>query len=409
MTDRSPLRPGFALAVLAAAALAPASLHGQDASADGDDVHDSARHRFGVVPVAEGLEHPWSLAWLPGGDLLVTERPGRLRVVRDGVLDPEPVSGTPEVWARGQGGLLEVLPHPDFESNRLVYLSFSKPGPDGEAATTAVVRGRLAPDGGSLSDVEEIFEARAWVESPVHFGGRMIFDGEGHLFLSVGDRGDDPDLLEEHAAQSLENHQGTILRLLEDGRVPDDNPFVGRDDALPEIWSYGHRNPQGLTLHPETGALWSNEHGPRGGDEVNVVRPGRNYGWPVASYGVNYDGSIYTLETDRPGMEPPIYTWVPSIATSGMTFYTGDRFPWWRGNAFVGGLGGQQLARLIVSGEDVVSEETLLAGELGRIRDVRQGPDGHIYLAVEDRTGEPTPVVRLEPVEGGVESPSVAR
>lgn len=359
-------------------------------------VHRSQYHDYRMVTVAEGLEHPWSIAFLPGGDMLVTERPGRLRVVRDGRLLPDPVEGAPEVFAEGQGGLLDVAPHPDFASNRLLYLSYSKPKGDG-GSTTAVVRGRFEND--RLQDVEEIFEAVS--QGRGHYGSRLAFDGNGYLFITVGDRqvpstGD----LEAHPAQDLSNHHGTVNRLHDDGRVPADNPFVDQANARPEIWSYGHRNPQGLAIHPETGDVWANEHGPQGGDELNLIRPGLNYGWPVVGYGVNYrTGSAIHEGTHREGMEPPVHFWVPSIATSGLMIYTGDRFPDWRGNVFVGGLNGEQLARLTMDGQQVVIEETLVH-RMGRIRDVRQGPDGYIYLAIDDRGGAPTSVVRLEPVTG---------
>lgn len=348
-------------------------------------VHESEEHAFRVVTVVEGLEHPWGMAFLPGGEILVTERPGRLRIVRDGALDPEPIEGTPEVWARGQGGLLDVAVHPDFEKNRLVYLSYSKPGDDGRA-TTAVVRGRL--EGGRLADVEEIFEADAWTDRRVHFGSRLVFGRDGHLFISIGDRG----VMQE--AQNLGNHQGTIVRLHDDGRIPADNPFVGRADARPEIWAYGIRSPQGLAIHPVTGELWESEHGPRGGDEVNLILPGRNYGWPVITYGINYNGTPITELKAKEGMEQPLHYWVPSIATSGLAIYDGDAFPRWKGDVFVGGLAGQQLARVRFDGTRAVGWESLLQG-IGRIRDVRVGPDGLIYLLIDDKNA---PMLRLEPV-----------
>ncbi|MCZ6915489.1 MAG: PQQ-dependent sugar dehydrogenase [Gemmatimonadetes bacterium] len=355
----------------------------------------SAYHDYRVVTVVEELERPWSIAFLPGGDMLVTERPGRLRIVRDGTLLPDPVVGVPEVLARGQGGLLDVVPHPDFASNRLLYLSYSKPLGDSAGATTAVVRGRFEND--RLTDLEEIYEAVS--RGNGHYGSRIAFDSNGYVFITTGDRqvparGD----LEAHPAQDISNNHGTINRLHDDGRVPADNPFVDREGARPEIWSYGHRNPQGLAIHPETGDVWATEHGPQGGDELNLIRPGLNYGWPVIGYGVNYrSGSAIHEGTHREGMESPPHFWVPSIATSGLMIYTGDKFPEWRGNLFVGGLAGQQLARLTMDGQSVELEETLVHG-LGRIRDVRQGPDGYIYLAIDDRQGGLTPVVRLEPV-----------
>ena len=357
-------------------------------------VHRSALHDYRVVTVAEGLVNPWSIAFLPNGDMLVTERPGRLRVVRNGVLRPEPVAGVPEVFARGQGGLLEVLPHPQFASNRLLYLSYAKAYPD-SGATTAVVRGRLEND--RLTAVQELFVAQS--RGAGHYGSRLAFDRNGMLFITVGDRqvpstGD----LMAHPAQDVSNHHGTINRIHDDGRVPADNPFVSRPGAKPEIWSYGHRNAQGLAIHPETGDVWATEHGPQGGDELNLIRPGMNYGWPVVGYGVNYrTGRAIHEGTHREGMEPPVHVWVPSIATAGMMFYTGDRFPEWKGNLFVAGMAGQRLTRLTLDGRRVRSEESIVQG-LGRIRDVRQGLDGFIYLAMDDRDGKPTSIVRLEPV-----------
>lgn len=356
-------------------------------------VLDSEQHEYRVVSVVEGLQNPWAMAFLPGGDMLITERPGRLRIFRDGTLLPDPVPGVPEVLAQGQGGLLDVVLHPDFESNRLIYLSFSKPVGDGSEATTAVVRGRFEND--RLSGVEEIFEAVS--RGRGHYGSRLAFDADHFLFITVGDRQAAPrGDLEAHPAQDLSNHHGTTIRLHDDGRVPSDNPFVGRPDARPEIWSYGHRNAQGLAFHPETGDLWLNEHGPQGGDEANLVKPGLNYGWPVVGFGVNYGGNPIHEGTHREGMEPPAHYWVPSIATSGLMIYTGDRFPQWKGNMFVGGLNGQQIARLTLDGQTVTAEETIFQGR-GRVRDIRQGPDGYIYVAVEDRGGSPTRIVRLEP------------
>ena len=366
------------------------------------DVIRTDYHDYRAVTVAEGLDRPWAIAWLPNGDMLITEKPGRLRIVRDGVLLDAPVAGVPVVSDAGQGGLLDVMPHPDFEENQLVYLSYSKPleGEEFEGqigATTAVARGRLEDD--RLVDVEDIFVSDSRGRS--HFGSRLAFDEDNYLFFTIGDRQIPPTGdLESHPAQDLSNHHGVVIRLHDDGRVPDDNPFVDQAGAQPEIWSYVHRNAQGLAFHPETGDLWLNEHGPQGGDELNLIRPGLNYGWPVVGYGVNYrSGTAIHDAIQREGMESPVHFWVPSIATSGMMIYTGDKFPEWRGNLFVGGLSGQQVARLEMDGQEVYREETIHYG-MGRIRDVRQGPDGFIYLALDNRGDDATsPILRLEPVQ----------
>lgn len=365
------------------------------------EVHTSEHHNFRVVTVADGLQHPWGMAWLPNGDMLVTERPGRVRLIQDGQLVERPLSGIPEVRVGGQGGLLDIALHPDFDNNRLIYLSFAKPNADGSRGTTAVVRGRL--EGHGLVDVEEIFEADAWHTGRGHHGSRLVFDHDGYLFISLGDRQFPPvGDVEAHPAQDNSNHVGTIVRLHDDGRVPADNPFVGQDNVRPEIWSYGHRSVQGLAIHPETGALWQNEHGPQGGDELNLIERGRNYGWPVVGHGVHYGtGANIHLGRQRQGMEAPVHYWTPSIATSGLMIYTGDQFPSWQGNIFIGGMSNrhQMLSRVQVNEENfVVYEEQLLRGEY-RIRDVRQGPDGYIYLAVDDRGGALTPIVRLEPAD----------
>lgn len=357
----------------------------------------SAVHKFTVNRVVDGLQFPWSIAFLPNGDMLVTEKPGRLRRVVNGQLQPEPISGTPTVWYRGQGGLLEVAPHPKFASNSLLYISYSKPSADGATATTALIRGKL--QGNALVDVQELFVADAYTRAGQHFGAKIAFDSAGYVYMSVGDRGAPPSgNLEQHPAQNPANHQGTIIRLHDDGRVPANNPFVGQQGKRAEIWSYGHRNPQGLVVHPQTQQVWDVEHGPRGGDELNAVQPGRNYGWPVITYGINYSGTSITNERVRAGMEQPVRFWVPSIATSGLMVYTGEAFPQWKGSFFVGGLAGQQLARVMVDGAQFVSEETLLKDAVGRIRDVRQGPNGFIYLAIDKDGGEGS-IVRLEPVK----------
>jgi aldose sugar dehydrogenase len=382
------LLAGAALAVVLAV---PACATAQDSPPLPAYASDQ-RHGYRVVTVAEGLENPWGLAFLPDGGMLVTERPGRLRLIRDGVLQPEPVAGVPEVFARGQGGLLDVALHPDFASNRLVYLSYSKPGPQG--ATTAVSRGRL--EGNRLADVQEIFEAKAWAEAGQHFGSRLVFDRDGYLFVTIGDRGDRTDLGPRQKAQDRSNHAGTTLRLHDDGRVPADNPFVGQAGVLPEIYTYGNRSPQGLVLHPTTGELWQTEHGPRGGDEINLIRAGRNYGWPVVTYGINYNTTSITDQREAPGMEPPLLQWTPSPGVAGITIYQGSAFPRWQGDVFVAALVGQHVTRVTFEGTRPVRQEKLVADLGHRFRDVRTGPDGFLYLLADSRSGT-SPILRLEP------------
>ena len=379
------------LAVIASFAVA------MSASAQQRPVQRSTFHDYRVVTVADSLENPWSMAFLPNGDMLVTERPGRLRIVRKGKLLPAPVEGVPKVRGGGQGGLLEVLPHPSFATNRLLYLSYAKASADTMQGTTSVIRAKFEND--RLTDVQEIFEAKVWSAGRGHHGSRLAFDRNGFLFITLGDRQvPSTGNLEAHPAQDLSNHFGKIIRLHDDGRVPADNPFVSRSGAQPEIWSYGHRNVQGLAVHPTTGEVFATEHGPQGGDELNVIEPGKNYGWPVVGFGVNYrTGSAIHTGTHKEGMEQPINVWVPSIATSGLLFYTGDRFPQWKNSLFVGGMNGEVLSRLTLDGKRVLNEEKLVQ-RMGRIRDVRQGPDGFIYLAIDHRRGGKTPIYRLEPV-----------
>ncbi|GAB2501678.1 PQQ-dependent sugar dehydrogenase [Arenimonas alkanexedens] len=332
-----------------------------------------------VTTVASGLEHPWGMTFLPDGRYLVTERPGRLRIVSpDGSLSA-PVAGVPAVFAKGQGGLLDVVLDPDFANTPWVYLSFSEPGEGGGG--TAVARGRFEND--ALVDVEVIFSQSPKLDTGQHFGSRLVFDRENRLYVTSGDRGTWPNV------QPLDKGQGKIFRIERDGSIPDDNPFVGREGAQPAIWSYGHRNVQGAALHPVTGALWQTEHGARGGDELNIPEPGKNYGWPVITLGVNYNGMpIGEGKTEAEGMEQPMHQWTPSIAPSGLAFYTADRFPAWQGNLFVGALAFQRVVRLELDGDQVVREEALLT-ELGeRIRDVRQGPDGYLYLVTDAADGK---------------------
>lgn len=335
-----------------------------------------------AVTVASGLEHPWGLAFLPDGNLLVTERPGRMRLIApDGSLSA-PLAGVPDVAAMGQGGLLDVVLAPDFEASRLIYFSYAEP--DGRLAGTAVARARLTDAG--LENLAVIFRQTPKVPGGQHFGSRLVWTRDGHLFVTLGERGRPDD------SQDLTRHMGKVIRLLPDGGVPPDNPVVGREGAQPEIWSWGHRNPQGAALHPETGVLWTVEHGAMGGDEINIPQPGLNYGWPVITYGRDYSGRRIGEGTEREGMEQPVYYWDPSIAPSGMAFYTGDRYPGWQGNLFIGSLKFGLLVRLELDGDRVVREERLLRGLGERIRDVRQGPDGYLYLLTDERDGR---VVRL--------------
>lgn len=384
-------RSFFALAAagLLLSALAPTPVSAQSG------VIRSLEHDYRVVTVADGLIRPWSMAWLPNGDMLITEKPGRLRIVRDGNLLPDPVPGVPEVVDQGQGGLFDVLPHPDFASNNVLFISYAKPVEGG--STTSVLRGTFAND--TFTPEREIFLANS--QGRGHYGARMAFHPDGTLFVTVGDRQAPPSGdLEAHPAQNPSNHHGTTNRINEDGSVPSDNPFLNSPDVEPEIWAYGHRNAQGLAIDMETGAVWQTEHGPQGGDELNLVMAGENYGWPVVGYGVNYrSGLAIHKGTMDENMADPSHVWVPSIGASGLMLYTGDAFPRWRGDIFAGGMALEQLARLVMDGEAVHREETLVYG-MGRIRDVRQGPDGLIYLAIDHRDDEPTAVLRLEPADG---------
>jgi glucose/arabinose dehydrogenase len=340
-----------------------------------------------VVPYVRGLAAPWGIAFLPNGDMLVTEKIGKLRIVRNGQLDPTPISGTPaQIWTMGQGGLFEIALHPRFAENRTVYLTYSKPGEAGKGNTTALMRARL--EGNALVDAKDIFIADAWREANQHFGGRVVFGRDGMLYLTVGERND------RTRAQDTTHHAGKVLRLRDDGTVPPDNPFVGRQGFRPEIYSYGHRNQQGLAVHPETGELWETEHGPQGGDELNIIKPGLNYGWPIATYGREYTGEFINRAA-REGVEDPMTVWVPSIAVSGMEFYSGDKFPAWKNNLFVGGLAGQQLHRVVFTRGGSQGRETLINDLKLRIREVRQGPDGFLYLAVD--ANPDGAILRIEP------------
>lgn len=345
---------------------------------------ETEEHTMEVSVVVEGLRHPWGLAFLPDGDILVTERGGALRIVRDGRLAPEPLAGLPDIRQHGQGGLLDVALHPDFDDNRLVYLSYAGQGEGGYS--TEVLRGKL--DGFALTDIEVIFRATPKTDGKRHFGSRLLFGPDGKLYVSLGDRGDRP------SAQDLSSHNGSLLRLNPDGSVPADNPFVGQASAQPEIWTYGNRNMQGMALGPD-GRIWTHEHGPQGGDEVNIMRAGVNYGWPVITYGRNYGiGTKIGEGTEKEGMAQPVHVWVPSIAPAGMTFYTGDAFPAWRGDLFVGSLKFGQLVRLTVNGGAITGEERMLNDAYGRIRAVAEGPDGMLWLLTDERNGQ---LLRITP------------
>ena len=353
-----------------------------------NDVYQSEQHDFRVVTVASGLAHPWGMTFLPGGEMLVTEREGRLRLVRDGELVPEPISGLPRMMVGGQGGLLDVTLDPDYENNGLIYFAYAggRPGNAG----TEVARGRLDLDAMTLNDVETIFAVEPKTPGAAHYGGRLQFHPDGTLYITLGDRYSYMD-----EAQNLESHLGSIVRINPDGSVPDDNPFVGREDAQPEIYTYGNRNVQGIALRPGTTTIWQHEHGPRGGDELNIVKPGVNYGWPEITYGIDYSGAIISKKTEAPGMEQPVVYWDPSIAPSGMTFYDGDKFAQWRGDIFMGALAHRHLRRLEMDGDEVIGQEELL-GELDvRIRDVVEGPDGLLYVLTDADNGR---ILRLEPV-----------
>lgn len=342
---------------------------------------------FQTQILVQGLKHPWSMVWLPNGDLLVTEREGQLRRIdRDFRLDPKPIEGLPkDIEVGGQGGLFDIVLHPNHVRNGWVYLSYAKRQRGGSA--TALARARL--QGHRLVDWQDLFTMQVASRSSRHFGGRLAFDRQGHVYLTLGDRG------EQDRAQKAQDHAGAVIRLLDDGGVPVDNPFLNDPSQRPESFSRGHRNIQGAAVHPRTGELWTHEHGPQGGDEVNIVRGGRNYGWPTVTHGVNYvTGTRIGVGTQQAGMEPAIHLWTPSIAPSGMAFYDALAFPEWRGSLLVGSLRGQALLRLVLDGDRVVREERLLHQTLGRIRDVRVGPEGWVYLLTDSPEGA---LVRLKP------------
>jgi aldose sugar dehydrogenase len=367
--------------VLTATFLIVTSTRGENTS------FSSSSGQLDVQTVASGLANPWALAFLPDGRMLVTERPGRMRVVTsEGQVSP-PLKGVPEVWASGQGGLLDVVTDKAYAQNKTIYFCYAERS--GSGGRTAVARAKLNDGGGRLDDVKVIFRQEGPLSSGNHYGCRIAQAGDGNLFVTLGDHFGPRD-----EAQNLGNHLGKLIRITPDGAAPPDNPFVGRDGAKPEIWSYGHRNEQGLAIDPASGDLWEAEHGPRGGDEVNLIGKGKNYGWPVIGYGIDYSGAKIHDATAKDGMEQPLKYWVPSIAPSGMAFYTGKLFPKWDGSLFTGALRGAMLVRLTLNGNAVTSEERLLQNLHERIRDVRQGPDGALWLLTDSSNGR---VLRVAP------------
>jgi len=338
--------------------------------------------KYQVDTIADGLSNPWALTFLPNNDLLVTERDGEIRIIRDNKLLENKITGVPDVYAEGQGGLFEILLHPYYLNNGWLYISYASRGDGG--GNTAIMRAKL--DGFDLVDKEVIFQAKPFLSGGNHFGGRMEFDREGFLYLSIGERG------RKSNAQDRENHCGKVVRLNDDGSIPSDNPFISEAGVKPEIYTYGNRNPQGMAIHPITGQIWTHEHGPMGGDEINIVKAGLNFGWPEATFGKNYDGTIISDYSSLEGMADPLHYWDPSIAPCGMSFVTSDLFPQWKGNLLVGSLKFRYVARLTLEGETVVNEEKIIEN-LGRVRSIVEGPDGLIYVSVES----PGMVVRISP------------
>ncbi len=352
-------------------------------TSDATEITNADTEKIRINVMTDKLNAPWGMAFLPDGRILVSEKSGRLRMIENGKLLPQPVAGTPKVVDSGQGGLLDVALHPQYAQNGWIYLSYSARGDDGVG--TEVMRAKL--QGMSLTGSEVLFSQTPKISGGNHFGSRIVFDREGYLYITMGDRGD------KERAQQLEQHIGKVVRLHDDGRVPADNPFVGKGTALPEIYSLGHRNVQGAAMHPVSGKIWTHEHGPQGGDEINILAPATNYGWPVITYGVNYFiGTKIGEGTHKTGMAQPLYKWVPSIAPSGMTFYTGDAYPGWKNSLFIGSLKFQMLVRLTLDGDKFAKEERLLQG-IGRVRDVRQGPDGLLYLLADNK------LLQLQPLQ----------
>jgi aldose sugar dehydrogenase len=354
--------------------------------ATAEQTFSSEKHSFTIETVVEGLENPWSVDFLPDGRILVTERPGRLRIIEKGKLS-KPVKGLPKIKAEAQGGLLDIAHDPDFAKNKIIYFSYS--GPDKTGVGTEVASAKLV--GNELKELKVLFKALPKSPGGYHFGSRLLISKQGELFITLGERGD------MHRAQNINDHAGSLIRINKDGSIPKDNPFAKNADAKPEIYTYGNRNMQGIAMHPVTGDIWTVEHGPQGGDELNLMQPGVNYGWPIITYGVNYTvGTPIGEGTHKEGMAQPIHHWIPSIATSSLLFYNGDRFPHWKGNAFVSSLVFGQLARLEIKDNKVIKEERLINGIVGRIREVQQGLDGFIYIITDEVNGR---LLRIKPVD----------
>lgn len=327
--------------------------------------------------VVDGLNNPWGMAFLPGGDILVTEKKGEIKIIRNGKLLDEPIDGVPDVYLRGQGGLMDIELHPQYDQNGWVYLSYSSSEGSGSGGNTTIARFNF--DGKRLTNKEILYRATPNTTAGVHFGSRLEFDRDGYLFFSIGDRGN-----RDVNPQDISRDNGKIYRILDDGSIPDDNPFIDKSGAKGAIYSYGHRNTQGLAMDPSTGKIWSHEHGPRGGDEVNLIQPGRNYGWPIISHGINYDGTVFAEATAKEGMEQPVIYWVPSIAPCGMTFVSGNKYPGWDGDIIIGSLKFGYLIHATVEGNKIISQEKIAEG-IGRVRNVEQGPDGYLYVGVEGK------------------------
>ncbi len=361
------------LLIVAAAVMSACSAKEQEEVFTGPII-ESERLQFSIDTLAAGLTNPWGMAFLPDGRILIVERPGRMRIFEDGTLMDDAVEGLPDIWAHGQGGLLDVVLHPDYNQNKWIYIAYAARGNHDDIGNTAISRGKLV--GNQFTDVELLFHGQPHTGRAQHFGTRIVFDDEQYMYFTIGDRG------VQDNAQTLSNHNGKVMRFYDDGRIPDDNPFVGQQDAMPEIWSYGHRNIQGMALHPVTRQLWTHEHGPQGGDEINLIHKGDNYGWPLATHGINYNGTIITPDTTLPGMTDPKLHWTPSIAPCGLAFIDSDKYPEWSLNMLVGALAGQHIHRVVIQNNEVTHTEKILQ-DFARFRDIRQGPDGYIYVLTE--------------------------